>query len=98
MRVVVDGTQFDLLARALAGEDGFPTLEIAGTVVAVGALVSVAIDDPAGGPPWPFLFLPDDFSRHEIAPRMGDRWMLTLAVDLEGRELRGVRLVGLTPA
>jgi hypothetical protein len=74
------------------------TVVAAGAVVAVGALVSVALDDPGGGPPHPFLFAPDEFYRLGVAPRVGDRWVLTFVVDLDGPRIRGVRLVGLEPA
>jgi hypothetical protein len=63
-------------------------------VIAVAALVSVAVDGP--GPAAPFLFFPDDFRRLGVEPRTGDRWKLTLAVDLDERVIAGVRLVGLT--
>jgi hypothetical protein len=88
----VDGSPFDAAGRAAPGEG--VTLAVVGTVVAVAALVSVAVEDPGGGPGWPFLFVPDDFRRLGGTPRAGDRWALTLAVDPDGRAIAGVRLVG----
>jgi hypothetical protein len=92
----VDGSPFDAAGRAASGEA--VTLAVVGTVVAVAGLVSVAVADPDGGPGWPFLFVPEDFRRLGVTPRPGERWALALAVDLDGRLARAVRLVGLAPA
>jgi hypothetical protein len=82
-----------------AGDRAAPPPEIALTlasrVVAVGAMVSVAIEP--GGLTYPLLFLPEDFRRLGAEPRLGDRWAMTLGVDLEGATIAGVRIVGLDP-
>ena len=71
------------------------TLTCASRVVALGALVSVAVE--AEGATAPLLFLPDDFRRLGVEPRLGNRWALTLGVDLDGGAIQGVRLVALAP-
>jgi hypothetical protein len=89
--MVDDGPGFPRTgAFPFAGET--VTLVVVGTVVSVAALVSVALDDP--GVSGPFLFLPDDFRRHGVEPRPGDRWALRLAVDFDGPTIRGTRLTG----
>ena len=92
----VDGSPFDAAVRAAPGEA--VTLAVRGTVVAVAALVSVAVEDPDGGPDWPYLFVPDDFRRLGVTPRAGDRWVLTLSVNLDGHAIAGAHLVGLARA
>jgi hypothetical protein len=69
------------------------TLVLGGTVLSVGALVSVVFDEHDVSSP--FLFLPEDFRRCGIEPRAGGRYLLELAVVIEGQTLRRISLVGL---
>jgi hypothetical protein len=69
------------------------TLSWPSRVVAVGALISLTIE--ADGLNGPLLFLPVDFRRLGVEPRLGDRWNVTLDVDLDARTVRGVRMVAL---
>jgi hypothetical protein len=62
-------------------------------VVAVGALVSVALE--AEGASCPLHFLPADFRRLGAEPRLADRWTLTLRLALSGGAIVDVRLVAL---